>query len=1273
MFTYWKRIINITFFLVLLSVTANAQQNILRSGSITTSSSIPTFSGNLNLVTDGNTMNCAYFQVNSADSMWIQFTLPSAQSVAASRIYLYQYYTSKTILLYASQDGTSWDLLSNNSYSPNQSNPVTADVTSTKEYKYYRFVFKNFVNSIFSLMEIELYNNNVPTPTLTASSPIGTQVNLSWNNVIVGTGSYELQKSVDGTSFSALTTVNAPTASYVDDGLSQVTTYWYRMRAVKGSSITNWSNTVQITTVSDTLRTAPTLTVNAGTTGSVALVKWSLPSLKTDGTYQLERSSDGNNFTVLKTFNKSVVNYNDSTVLQNTAYWYRVKAMNYVSSSPYSPSVKFTTGSDALMGKPTISLNNGSIGSVVRISWSLSPFPTPGSWEIEKSTDGVNYTLWRTYNKLFTNCYDSSLTRSTTYWYRVRAVNYTSASTYSNPASITTRSDLPTKPNNFNVQASPTDGMRANITWSYFFSFTPGTFEIEKSTNGTDFTLWKTFTQLINNCVDSSLTNNTKYWYRLRARNEVGVSDYSVVKQITTVVDTLYVKPTLKVFTNSGTQTNLSWMLSPFHGKGDGIYEVQYSTNGIDFISVGKFPQTVTSYSQESLKPNTSYWYRVRATNYTSSSPWSDTIKITTNGITSLPSEITDDGGKLSVSADNPDGPNAHEGSLKFIDNDVTTKWLVFEGEASGDLTAVYKPTGSYTVTSYSLTTANDAPPRDPKNWKFEGSNDSTIWITLDTRTNQLGNNTERLTTYTYNVTTTGTTTYKYYRITFTANNDAHDGVRFQIAEWQIFGIDAKSPGLPANLSVTSTTANSATLTWTGDDAKPANKFVLQRSFDGVNYTTADTLAGNVFTYTDKPLYDSTDYYYRVQALGENATAKSGWSNVAKTTTTFTAGTPICPVDLYAVAIEDSIVNITWVDRSYNETGFVLQRSIDNVNFTDLQSLPANSTTTIDSTVWPAMNYYYRIAALNGKNISVWSNTATVLTPGYNSSPQLTVPLLPKNACGNNVTVTGYISGLIPGELQNEKNQDLSVTSVYAADNSSAELISSFSFTPQVTNGTAIYTITGSGKAIAGDTASIIVVIKDNGGVIRGGIDSLEVPVKIAFTPLAVSIIPDKDINNLPKYTSVLLMANTNYPVTTTNFNWENADGIIGSRNNMGLRISPVTTTTYTVTATSNNGCTATASIKVTPVQENTISNVLTPNGDGKNDKWIVWGIEKNPNNSVKVFDRAGRLVFFQKNYSNNWDGTYNGKILAQGAYYYVVDFGDGKPVTGMLNIIHSH
>ncbi|WP_438894631.1 gliding motility-associated C-terminal domain-containing protein, partial [Bacillus cereus group sp. BC328] len=54
-------------------------------------------------------------------------------------------------------------------------------------------------------------------------------------------------------------------------------------------------------------------------------------------------------------------------------------------------------------------------------------------------------------------------------------------------------------------------------------------------------------------------------------------------------------------------------------------------------------------------------------------------------------------------------------------------------------------------------------------------------------------------------------------------------------------------------------------------------------------------------------------------------------------------------------------------------------------------------------------------------------------------------------------------------------------------------------------------------------------------------------------------------------------------------------------------------------------------------------TNILSPNGDGYNDKWIVDNIDFYPNNEVKIFDKAGRILYNKKGYDNSWDGTLDG------------------------------
>lgn len=75
--------------------------------------------------------------------------------------------------------------------------------------------------------------------------------------------------------------------------------------------------------------------------------------------------------------------------------------------------------------------------------------------------------------------------------------------------------------------------------------------------------------------------------------------------------------------------------------------------------------------------------------------------------------------------------------------------------------------------------------------------------------------------------------------------------------------------------------------------------------------------------------------------------------------------------------------------------------------------------------------------------------------------------------------------------------------------------------------------------------------------------------------------------------------------------------------------------------------------------------NILTPNGDGVNDVWVVKNTEAFPGNMVKIFDQSGKLVYTKKGYDNTWNGTYNGNPLPEGTYYYIFFYGAG---TGQKN-----
>ena len=85
------------------------------------------------------------------------------------------------------------------------------------------------------------------------------------------------------------------------------------------------------------------------------------------------------------------------------------------------------------------------------------------------------------------------------------------------------------------------------------------------------------------------------------------------------------------------------------------------------------------------------------------------------------------------------------------------------------------------------------------------------------------------------------------------------------------------------------------------------------------------------------------------------------------------------------------------------------------------------------------------------------------------------------------------------------------------------------------------------------------------------------------------------------------------------------------------------------------------------------VHNVVTPNGDGDNDTWIIDNIEAYPDAVVAIFNRYGNKIIEENNYKNTLDGKYNNSDLPDGAYYYVITLeGSDKVYKGAINLLRS-
>jgi gliding motility-associated-like protein len=121
----------------------------------------------------------------------------------------------------------------------------------------------------------------------------------------------------------------------------------------------------------------------------------------------------------------------------------------------------------------------------------------------------------------------------------------------------------------------------------------------------------------------------------------------------------------------------------------------------------------------------------------------------------------------------------------------------------------------------------------------------------------------------------------------------------------------------------------------------------------------------------------------------------------------------------------------------------------------------------------------------------------------------------------------------------------------------------------------------------------------------------------------------------------------------------------------------PKETTTYKVSGTGTNGCHGEATIEIIVrgeaiVNKLTPSNFFSPNGDAINNQWIVDNILTYPQCGINIYDDKGVKVYESKPYLNDWDGSFHGKPLPNGVYFYIIrcEGEESNPRTGSITLL---
>ncbi|HEY3660059.1 MAG TPA: fibronectin type III domain-containing protein, partial [Candidatus Udaeobacter sp.] len=242
-------------------------------------------------------------------------------------------------------------------------------------------------------------------------------------------------------------------------------------------------------------------------------------------------------------------------------------------------------------------------------------------YRIEQSpVDNLHYSEIAVIGPNRTSYSATGLNEGTKYYYRVRAYNAIATSAYSSEKNATTLWNIPIAPSGLTITSITSS--RVGLAWTDNSNNETG-FKIQRKQGATG-----TYTQIATTGAnvttytdsDSALLDGTQYYYKVYAYNSAGDSPFSNEVNGTT---TLASPTSLTATVVSTTQVNLNWT---DNSRTETAYLIERkATSGGTYAQIGSVNMNVTSYTDTyNFGSGTTYYYRVRATNGTIYSGYSN-------------------------------------------------------------------------------------------------------------------------------------------------------------------------------------------------------------------------------------------------------------------------------------------------------------------------------------------------------------------------------------------------------------------------------------------------------------------------------------------------------------------------------------------------------------------------------------------------------------------------------------------------------------------------
>jgi subtilisin family serine protease len=372
------------------------------------------------------------------------------------------------------------------------------------------------------------------------------QVKLAWNAPADNGGSaivdYVIEWSTDGATWTAVDDGVSPATTFTVDGLTNGTSYRFRVTARNGAGDGPASSTIQaipVGTPAAVGQVRAAVAPDGGVGSGQVRLRWVAPADNGAAVndYVIERSTDGTTWTAVNDGVSTATTFTVDGLTNGTAYQFRVTARNGVGDGPASSTVQATPrwtpagpGGLAAAVAPATGVGSGQ----VRLSW-VAPADNGAAvtdYVIQRSINGTTWTTLTDGSSAATTLTVTGLANGTAYQFRIAAVNAVGQGAWSSPVAATPRWK-PAAPSGLRGVAA---SRKVTLTWNAP-SATGGSnitdYVIQRSANGKPWTTVRDGVSTTRRSVVGGLTNGTSYRFRVAAKNAVGTGPWSAIVRAT--------------------------------------------------------------------------------------------------------------------------------------------------------------------------------------------------------------------------------------------------------------------------------------------------------------------------------------------------------------------------------------------------------------------------------------------------------------------------------------------------------------------------------------------------------------------------------------------------------------------------------------------------------------------------------------------------------------------------------------------------------------------